>query len=251
MAKITATILTFNEERFIEGCLESLRDVADEIIVVDSFSTDATVGICERYGCRITRRHMAGFGAQRQYATSLASNPYVLTIDADEALSPALRNSLLALKRSGFGHRGYKMARLNFFCGYAVRHCGWYPDHQVRLFDKRYASWSLRDLDERVIFRDDVEPELIAGDILHYRCSTAAEYLRRCLTQAEIKAESLAASGTPISAMTPAVEGMKSFFDTYLRLGGILDGAVGWLISRQNYCAAHHAYLTARKKQKL
>lgn len=247
MNKITATILTFNEERRIEACLESLRGVVDEIIVVDSFSTDSTLDICRRFGCRISQRRMAGFGAQRQYATSLASHAYVLAIDADEALSPALRESLLELKKKGFGHRGFSMSRLNFFCGFAVKHCGWYPDRQVRLFDKRYAAWSLNDVDEQVIFRDDVVPEPLDGDLLHYRCDTLDEYLRRRLKQADIKALRIAESGETIGPMTPYANGLKAFLETYVGRAGVLDGQVGFAISRQHYLAERHAWKAARR----
>lgn len=246
MARLSVTILTYNEASSIVGCLESLRGVADEIIVVDSFSTDSTVEICRRYGCRVTQRPMAGFGAQRQYATSLTSHSHVLAIDADEALSPALRQSLIALKRDGFAHRGYKMARLNFFCGYAVKHCGWYPDFQVRLFDKRFASWSLNDVEERVILNGNVKPRLIEGDLLHYRCSSSAEFLARCMTQAEIRAVSIAASPKPISSWLPALMGVRRFLGEYIYRGGILDGAVGFAISRRQSMATAHAYRTAR-----
>ena len=247
MTKISATILTHNEAGRIEACLESLRDVVDEIVVVDSFSTDATLDICRRDGCKITQRRMTGFGAQRQYATSLASHSYVLAIDADEALSPALRQSLLNLKATGCRHRGYMMARLNFFCGYAVKHCGWYPDYQVRLFDKRYACWSLRDVDEQVQFRDDVKPELLQGDLLHDRCATPEEYLLRCMKQADLRAVSIAGAPGSISPLSPAVKGLRSFFSAYLRHGGILDGSVGLAISRRQFAATRHAYKAARR----
>lgn len=249
MATLTATILTHNEASHIEACLESLRGVADEIIVVDSFSTDTTLDICRRYGCRITQRRMAGFGAQRQYATSLASHSYVLAIDADEALSPALRQSIIRLKNEGFRHRGYKMPRLNFFCGHAVRHCGWYPDMQVRLFDKRYASWSLREVNEQVIFRDDVTPELLSGDLLHYSCATPGEFQLRTMRQAEIVAARIASSSPRIRMLRPTLEGVRHFLRSYIRERGILDGSIGFSISRQHYLSTRHAYRKARHIQ--
>ncbi len=174
--KISVTILTRNEASRIEACLQSLDGVADEIIVIDSFSTDDTVEICQRHGCKVTRRHFPGYGAQRQYATSLASHHYVLSVDADEVLSPALRGSLMKLKQDGFAHRVYSFSRLNFYCGVPVRHCGWYPDVQIRLFNKRYANWDLRNVSEQVMFPDTLRPQLVDGDILHYRCSTPEEY---------------------------------------------------------------------------
>ncbi|MBQ9073139.1 MAG: glycosyltransferase family 2 protein, partial [Muribaculaceae bacterium] len=98
MGKISATIITYNEEQRLEACLKSLQGIADEIIVVDSHSTDNTVDLCHRYGCKVTRRQFPGYGAQRQFATSLTSHSYVLSLDADEVFSPALQSSLKQLK---------------------------------------------------------------------------------------------------------------------------------------------------------
>ena len=247
MIKISATILTLNEERRIEACLESLRDIADEIIVVDSGSTDSTLEICRRYGCRISVRKLAGFGAQRQYATSLTTHSYVLAIDADESLSPLARQSLLELKKSDPHHRVYAFPRLNFYCGYAVRHCGWYPDFQIRLFDKRYANWNLRDVHERVIFRDSVRPEILPGDILHNRCETSAEYASTIAGQAKLKAGALAAADKAITPLHPLAKGLGAFFLTYIRHRGLFDGSVGLAISRHAFNARYRAYADARR----
>lgn len=232
MTKISATVLTFNEEKRIEACLRSIRDVADEIIVVDSNSTDSTLDICKRYGCRISRRHLAGFGAQRQYATSLTSHNYVLSIDADEELSPALRQSLLEFKNGTPAHRVYAVSRLNYYCGYAVRHCGWYPDVQIRLFDKRFANWNLRDVHERVIFRDSVRPEMLRGDLLHNRCDTPQEYDDTLSRQSALRSKVLAAGNRRITSMSPLLYGLRAFMHVYLRRSGLLDGSVGLAISR-------------------
>lgn len=247
MTKISATILTYNEAERIKDCLESLRDIADEIIVVDSGSTDSTLDVCRRYGCKISRRELAGFGAQRQYATSLTTHSYVLAIDADEEISPALRRSLIALKTQGLTHRVYAFSRLNFYCGFAVRHCGWYPDTQIRLFDKRYANWNLRDVAERVIFRDSVRPSLVEGDILHYRCRTPAEYRDTMMAQADLKARVIAAGRQSVSPLTPRLRALRSFLSIYLRHGGILDGPIGLAISKSQARATCRAYSAARK----
>lgn len=249
MIKISATILTLNEERRIGACIDSLRDIADEIIVVDSGSTDSTIEIAKSRGCRVITRRLDGFGAQRQYATSLTTHSYVLAIDADEVLSPALRQSLIKLKSGQPAHRVYAFSRLNFYCGFAVKHCGWWPDVQIRLFDKRYANWNLRDVHERVIFRDSVRPEILAGDLLHNRCDNAEEYIATLRRQAEIKAGVLAASGRNFSPFAPALKGIKAFLSTYVKNRGLLDGSVGLSISRHHYAAAKHAFAAARKKQ--
>lgn len=243
---ISATILTLNEEKRIGACIDSLAGIADEIIVVDSGSTDSTVEICRRRGCRVVSRPMKGYGAQRQYATSLATHTYVLALDADEELSPAVRESLMRLKAEGFGHRGYSFARLNFYCGQPVRHCGWYPDTQVRLFDRRYANWNLRGVDERVIFHDDVAPEPVDGDILHYRCATPAEFENTEEAHARIDGEHLAASGRRISPLAPVWEGVKAFLGCYIGQGGWMDGTIGHAISRRRFYSALHSYRLAR-----
>lgn len=247
MDKISATIIAYNEERRIGACLESLAGIADEIIVVDSGSDDRTVDICNDYGCRVTMRPFDGFGAQRQYATSLTTHRFVLSIDADEVLSPALRQSLLRLKENGMSHRVYTMSRLNFYCGYPVKHCGWYPDHQIRLFDKRYAAWNLRDVAEKVIFRDSVRPEPLDGDILHYRCDTHEQFRRVTRSHAAIKARVLATAPESISSVTPVLKGVRAFLDTYINRGGILEGKIGRDIAREAYVAEFLAWRAAFK----
>lgn len=247
MGKITVTILTYNEERRIKACLDSLREIADEVIVVDSFSTDRTLDICHDYGCRISQRQLAGYGAQRQYATSLASNSYVLSIDADEVLSPALRNSLIKLKREGFTHRVYSFSRLNFYCGIPVKGCGWYPDTQIRLFDKRYANWNLHDVEEKVIFRDTVKPSPVDGDILHYRCETQKEYDITEKNHSMIRAKVLATQNSSINTLKPLFEGVKSYLKCLIFERGIFDGRAGRAIALSRYRSTCTAYKEARK----
>jgi len=247
MGKISATILTFNEERRIAACLDSLRDIADEIIVVDSFSTDCTLDICRSYGCRISQRRLAGYGAQRQYATSLASFSYVLSIDADEVLSPALRNSLLKLKAEGFQHRVYAFSRLNFYCGLPVKGCGWYPDTQIRLFDKRYANGNLHDAEEQVIFRDTVRPARVDGDILHYRCDTPDEYDATESSHALIRAKVLATRYNSLTRIRPFIEGSKAYLKCLIIEKGLFDGRAGRAISSNRYRSTYLAFELARK----
>ncbi|MCM1162988.1 MAG: glycosyltransferase family 2 protein [Muribaculaceae bacterium] len=247
MDQLTATIIALNEEHRIGACLESLRGVADEIIVVDSYSTDRTVDICREYGCHVTQRRFDGFGTQRQYATSLATHRFILSIDADEVLSPALRESILRLKNEGFKHRVYTISRLNFYCGYPVKHCGWYPDYHIRLFDKRYANWNLHDVGEKVIFRDSVRPEPVDGDILHYRCDTREQYQAVTRSHATIKARVLAASPESISPLAPLLHGLKAWWKTFITEGGILEGNPGREIAAESYRSEYLAYSAAKK----
>lgn len=146
---LTATVITHNEERNIERCLNSLIGVVDEIIVVDANSTDATVDICLRYGAKVTRRPFSGYGSQRQYASGLAGGRYVLSIDADEVLTEELRDSIAEAKNKGFAHRTYCFKVVNYVNGQAVHRSGMEPKMQTRLFDRRYVSWDLLDVGER------------------------------------------------------------------------------------------------------
>lgn len=246
---ISATILTLNEESHIGACIDSLRGIADEIIVVDSGSTDSTVKICVERGCRVVERKMQGYGAQRQYATSLANHTYVLAIDADEELSPRAQESLRTLKEEGFKHRGYSFPRLNFYCGQAVRHCGWYPDIQVRLFDRRYANWNLRGVDERVIFRDNVEPEVLEGDILHYRCGTPEEYDEREEAHSRLEAARILSTGRKVSMFEPYLAAAKAYLRCMIIEGGWMDGIAGKAIGRRRALSALRSYGAARRQQ--
>lgn len=250
MNRISAVILALNEAARISSAIESLRDVADEVVVVDSLSTDNTVEIARSMGCRVESRRFAGFGAQRQYATSLTSNRYVLFIDADEVLSPALRESLIELKKRPFEHRVYSMSRLNFFCDTPIKRCGWYPDRRVRLFDKRYATWNLHDINEDVIFPDTLQPYPLEGDILHYRCSSSQGYRRTLASHARIAARVLAARNSSISIFTAHWEALKSFMKMYFSLGGIFEGSPGRKISGEQYRATLLSYRLARKTLK-
>lgn len=248
MSRLSVTILTFNEEKRIAQCLEALRPIADEIIVVDSFSTDRTVEICRRYGCRITQRRFEGYGAMRQYATSLTTNNYVLSIDADEVVSPQLMQSIAELKQTGFTHRVYMLSRLNFFCDQAVKHCGWWPDRHIRLFDKRYANWNLRDISEGVIFRDSVSPEPVTGDLLHYPCRTAEQYHDTQQRHAEIRARVIATKSN-VGPLTPWIKATLAFLQTYVGKAGFLDGIAGRQISMENARSTLTAYTLARRIQ--
>lgn len=250
MERLSATIITRNEEKNIGRCLEALKGVADEIIVVDSYSTDRTLDICRRYGCKITNREFQGFGSQRQYATGLTTNSYVLSIDADEVLDDEMRDFLIHLKTRGFDHRVYMARVQNYFCGLPLCHSGFEPAWKVRLFNKRYANWNLRDVAERVIFRDSVRPCIIDGDILHYRCDTPTEYTRKERTHADMRANVLAASRTRITSVSPLIHGVREFMHCYITKQGISDGLTGLAIASEKYRCARIAWSKARALRK-
>lgn len=249
MTNITATVITYNEQRNIERCLNSLIGVADEIVVVDSNSTDATIDICARYGCRVSRRAFSGYGSQRQFATGLASHRYILSIDADEVLSEELREAIIALKTSDAltRHRMYALELISYVCGRPVYHSGFGPHTEVRLFDKRYATWDLRDVGERVSHSDSVVPATLPGCIHHYRCHNLEELRDKELRHAAIRAQVLAARSQAIGSFTPRLKALAAFIGCHLREGAVLDGWAGRCIARVRYSATLAAYSGARR----
>ncbi len=250
MTFVTATIITRNEARNIERCLNSLIGVADEIIVVDSLSTDATVDICRRYGCKVTERAFTGYGSQRQYAVGLANGSYVLSIDADEALSPELRDTLMKMKERGFTHRMYRFRIVNYVCGRPMLRSGMKPYSEIRLFDRRYANWNLLDVGERLTYPGGVQPVMVEGNLLHYRCSDFDELDYKELRHAEMRGRVLAAAGIDATAPMCWLRAASAYVKCHLRDGAILDGHAGRRIARARYLSTLAAYRAARKISK-
>lgn len=250
MNKISATIITLNEQDNIERCLNSLHDVADEIIVVDSHSTDATVEICKRYNCHVVTRDFTGYGTQRQYATSLTAHSYVLAIDADEVLDEDLRHAILALKKDGRirEHRVYAMPLANHYFGRLLKHGYESGQTRIRLFNKRYAQWNLRDVGERVMFADSLRPQILNGSIVHYRCASIDEFNRKEDHQAVIKSEVLAARNSRIGVLAPLAKGLNAWTTSYLRHKGWMNGKSGLAIANGRFRSTKKAYSLARKK---
>lgn len=249
MEAITATIITLNEQENIERCLISLLGVADEIIVIDSFSTDRTVEICEKYNCVVRQRRFAGFGVQKQYAVSLATNSYVLSIDADETLDNDLRETIIKLKNDGLEkHHIYSFSVLNLYCGIPIKHCGWFPDTQVRLFDKRYAGWDLRDVKESIVFPKSLRAHLMDGYLFHYRCSTPEQYVTKMRKIAQLDATILRADNNYGNFIKPYLMWLKVFFKYYFFKNGIVDGKAGREICTTNANAEFLKYKLAKDK---
>lgn len=244
---ISATIITHNEEANIERCLSSLLGVADEIIVVDSLSDDATVDICRRYGAKITERPFSGYGSQRQYAASLASRPYVLSIDADEVLSDTVRRNIMALKDIGFAHRMYRFRVVNHICGTAMTRSGMEPTWQIRLFDRRYADWDLLAVGERLTYPAGVQPCNIEGDIHHFRCSSFQELEYKEIRNARMRGRVMAAAGISASAPMRFLHAIKEYTRCMIAQGAIFDGTAGHAIARARFLATLEAYNNAHQ----
>lgn len=245
MLNISATIITFNEERNILRCIESLFSVADEIIVVDSFSTDQTKDICLAAGVRFEQHAFEGHIQQKNYALSLTSYPMVLSLDADEELSDQLKKSIMEVKNS-LGGDFYEMNRLTNYCGKWVRYSGWYPDRKLRLFNKLKGSWD--GLNPHDYFKPhDSSAKVIRleGDLLHYSYYTRHDHYKQIELFSSIAAkayfERKKKHGYIIQWTSPIAKFVKHFI---IKLG-FLDGTTGFHISRIS------AYATWLKYKKL
>ena len=242
MIKLSAVIITFNEERNIGRCLDALAGVVDEVVIVDSFSTDKTEEICRAKGARFLQNRFEGFGAQKNWALMQASYPCVLSLDADEALSEELRNSILLVKNN-WQHDGYTMNRLTNYCGQWIRHSGWYPDRKLRLFDRRKGRWGDDAVHEKVIMEAGSTTGHLEGDLLHYSYYNVDEHIERVRKYADLSARAMFAQGKRTTWLKVIFSPVFKFLRNYVLKLGVLDGAAGWTICK---IAAYETYLKYR-----
>ncbi|GHT11764.1 glycosyl transferase [Bacteroidia bacterium] len=230
MQKLSAVIITFNEEKNIARCLQSLQGVADEIIVVDSGSTDKTEEICQSFNVRFIRQEWLGYIEQKNYAMSLAKYLYILSLDADEALSDELKKSILAVKENKTVD-GYKFNRLNNYCGEKwIRHGSWYPDTKLRLWNKKKGRWSGINPHDCVKMENDTQVKHLKGDLLHYSYSSISEHIAQANKHTDIMAQEYYMKAKSVSILTVICKSIWKFFRDYFIKLGILDGYYGLVI---------------------
>ncbi len=223
--KISATIITLNEERVIRECLESLK-FADEIIVVDSGSKDKTIQICLDLGAKVIQQEWLGFGAQKQLAVEQTENDWVFCIDADERVSAELNQEIEALKQQQeIDSKAFNMPRCNRFLGKWLRHGEGYPDHNLRLFHKKYAHWSDHSVHEHVI--TDEKVGLLKGDILHESEDGISDYLQKQNRYTSLQAEAMFAKGKRSSVSRMLVSPFTRLIKFYFIRRGFQDGIPG------------------------
>jgi glycosyltransferase involved in cell wall biosynthesis len=228
MISLSVVIITFNEEKRIEKCLQSVQSLADEIIIVDSFSTDKTQQICERYGVRFIQRQWTNFGDAKRFAVQMASYDYILSLDADEALSESLKTVIQNTKNEWFAD-AYKFNRLNFVGDKAIRHGGWYPDCKIRLFDRRKANWNEVQVHEIVIpVAQDCVVAHLQGDLLHYSFESIESLLNSSKTRLYIN---MYARKKKLPKPGVFIKSLFSFIKSYLFKRGCLDGKAGLAVA--------------------
>jgi glycosyltransferase involved in cell wall biosynthesis len=228
MMKISATIITFNEERNIARAIESLR-CADEVIVVDSGSTDRTAEIAGKFGARVIEHPWPGFAVQKNYAAEQAANDWILSIDADEALSEGLEAEIWQLKKNGPRCDAYSMPRLAQYLGRWILHSGWYPDRKIRLYDRNKGKWAGDFVHESVVVRGAVGA--FESNLLHFTCQSLSEHLRTMDRYTTLAAEQLVATKVRIGISRLLFDPLWTFVRTYCFKRGYLDGTEGLAIA--------------------
>ena len=231
MTKLTVTVITHNEAHHLGEALESVS-WADEIIVIDSESTDETVAAARRYTAHVEVRPWAGYGTQKNYAHDRASNDWILSIDADERVTPQLAGEIRALLETGPKAAGYRISRVSHYLGRWIRSTDWYPDYHVRLYDRRAARWSEHKVHESIECRGRVET--LRGELLHYPYHDISEHLAKIDRYTTLVAEQWAAEGKRTSALAAFVYPRLAFLRNYILRRGFLDGHTGLLVSMLN-----------------
>ena len=227
--KISCVIITKNEERNIERCLKSVAEVVDEIIVVDSFSTDRTKEICEKYKVQFVQTEWKGYAETKNYGNSLVKFEYILSIDADEMLSDQLQTEIRSLKKSGELADGYLINRLTNYCGKWIRHCGWYPDRKLRLWRKDKGIWNGL-IHETVDMSNDSVIKRLNKDILHYSYYSFNEHLVQMIRFTDLMAQNNVKKGKKVTLVKLLVSPTVKFIVAYFLRGGFLDGYYGFII---------------------
>jgi glycosyltransferase involved in cell wall biosynthesis len=241
MPRITAIIITRDNGRDIGDCLDSL-EFCDERIVVDSGSTDDTVKIARERGALVTFQEWLGFGPQKNFALGLAHGEWILWLDADERVTPALTTAIKDAVANGTAD-GYEMSRLSTFCGRPMRHSGWHPDYVLRLFRRGRGRFSDDVGHDHVICNGAVAR--LSGVILHFAVRRLEDSLVRIDRYSTIGAQTMLASGRRVWFATGIMRGLFAFFRAYVLRLGFLDGHEGFLLAVANAEGTYYRYMKA------
>lgn len=226
---ISCVIITKNEERNIARCIQSVEEVADEIIVIDSYSTDRTEEICAQFKIRFVKTEWKGYSETKNFGNGLAKREYILSLDADEALSEELRTEIKLLKRKEHFSDAYLINRLTNYCGKWIKHCGWYPDTKLRLWNKSKGKWS-GSIHESVIMEENSAVEKLKGNIHHYSYYTINEHIAQMIHFTDLMAENNVSKKRKISFFKLLFSPASKFFMSFFIRGGFRDGYYGLII---------------------
>jgi len=227
--KLSVAIITYNEEKNIKRCIESVKGIADEIVVVDSLSTDKTCEIAKSLGAKVILQKFLGHIKQKQLAVDNCKNDWILSLDADEALSKELQNEIKELLKEPLNYDAYKMPRLSFHLGRWIKHGGWYPDKKIRLFNRKKAYWGGYNPHDKVIVNGSVGE--LKGDILHYVFKDLRHNVDTNNSYSSIMAEDLYKKGKKFSIIKLLLKPIGKFLEVYIYKRGFLDGMPGFIIA--------------------
>ena len=245
--KFSVVIVTLNEEKNIARCLSSVAEIADEILVVDSFSTDQTEKICKTYGARFIQHAFTGFVEQKTWAADQATYDHLLCLDGDEALSDPLRESISQVK-SQWCHAGYTFNRLSNYCGQWIRHGGWYPDRKLRLWDRRKGRFGGVNPHEHVILNPGTSCAHLRGDLHHFAFDSISEHFLLANKYSDVKAAGMYRRGKKARWLNLIFNPWLKFMRDYLLKFGFLDGFYGFTIS---VIGAHANFLKYAKLKQI
>ncbi len=245
MIRLSVCIISFNEEKNIARCLDSVKNIADEIVVIDSLSTDKTEAICKEYAVKFIHQPFLGYGKQKNFALDHTSNNFVLSLDADEALSPELDKAIRKIKKQPVLADAYSMNRLNFFCDKFIRHGHWYPDKKIRLINKQKGRWTDAELHEKIEINPGTSVQHLNADILHYTYYSIEEMILQGNKFSTIAAQEKFNQNKKAGLFDLLIHPFWSFFTGYILKAGFLDGLYGFIIAKTD------AYFTFLKYAKL
>jgi len=251
MTKISACIISYNEEDKIEDCLKSILPVVDEIIVVDSLSTDNTISIVEKYTDKIFHQKFLGHIEQKNLAISKASNDWILSLDCDERLTEELQQSIASVKNNIEKYNAYRMSRKTFYIYRWLNHC-WYPDIKTRLFNRNTAKWGGTNPHDRIITQSN-NNKLLKGDMQHYSFDSISDHIQTIDKFTDIGAEQIIEKGKYVSIFSPFTHATWTFIRLYFLRLGFLDGFAGIVVAVLSYMHVFTKYskvLVIRKKSR-
>jgi glycosyltransferase involved in cell wall biosynthesis len=250
MPELSVVIITFNEESNVERCLESIQNIADEIVVVDSYSSDNTRLICEKYGARFIEHDFEGYIEQRNFASTQATFSHQLALDADEALSEELKNGIRRIKEN-WEYDGYRMNRLANYCGKWIWHSGWYPDTKLRLYDVTKGEYKGVNPHGKFIMHQNTSIGFVKGNLLHYTYYSIKEHMERSDRYSTIAAREFLKQGKPIYYSNIIINPAAKFIRNYLFRLGFLDGYYGFQICRIMVAETYQKYRKAIRLKRL
>jgi len=244
--KISAVIITFNESSNIGRCIEALLPVADEILVVDSYSTDNTQAICEQYKVRFVSHVFEGYAEQKNYGIALTNYAYVLSVDADEVLSDDLKKAILTIKKQAL-FDAYYLNRLTNFCGQWIKHGDWYPDRKLRLFNKEKAQWGGGAVHETLLLAVDATTQQLQGDLWHYSFTSIEQHIQQINSFTTLAAKHLYEQGKTASVYQLYLKPNVKFFWSYIVKLGFLDGYYGYVVCKNSAQATFLKYAKLKR----